>query len=48
MTYQSLRSACDDVGVLMAAVFLFPLVILIVGAPIALCVRAAIEILRWF
>jgi hypothetical protein len=30
----------------MATVFLFPLAILIMGAPIALCVRAALAILR--
>jgi hypothetical protein len=43
---QAFRSVCDDVGVLMATVLLVPLAILVVGAPIAFCVRAAIELLR--
>jgi hypothetical protein len=46
VTYRSFRSACGDIGLLMAAVFLFPLAILVIGAPLALCVRAVIDILR--
>jgi hypothetical protein len=30
----------------MATVFLFPLAVLVIGAPLALCVRAVIDILR--
>jgi hypothetical protein len=46
MNYRAFRSACDDAATLMATVFLIPVAILIVGAPIALCVRAVVEILR--
>jgi hypothetical protein len=46
VTFRSFQSACDDVGLLMAAVFLFPLAILVIGAPIGLCVRVVIDILR--
>ena len=46
VTYRSFRSACGDAGLLMAMVFLFPLAILVIGAPLALCVRAVIDILR--
>jgi hypothetical protein len=46
VTYRWFRSACDDVTLLMATVLLFPLAILVMGAPIALCVRGALAILR--
>ncbi len=46
MTYRSFRGACDDIGLLMATVFLFLLVILALGAPLAFCVRVVIDMLR--
>ena len=38
----------DDAVLLLLAVFLFPLIILLVGAPIALFVRVVIEIAHRF
>ena len=38
----------DDAVLLLLAVFLFPLIILLVGAPIALLVRVVIEIAHRF
>ena len=38
----------DDAALLLLAVFLFPLIILLVGAPIALFVRVVIEIAHRF
>ena len=43
--YEAFRSVCDDIGVLMVTMFLVPIAILILGVPIALCVRAAVAIL---
>jgi hypothetical protein len=45
--YRTFRSACGDIGLLTVAVFLFPLAILVIGTPVALCLRAAIAIFRW-
>ena len=38
----------EDAVLLMLAVLLSPLIILLIGAPIALCVRAVIEIVNRF
>jgi hypothetical protein len=38
----------EDAVLLMLIVLLFPLIILLAGAPIALCVRAVIEIVQRF
>ena len=38
----------EDAALLLGAAFLLPLIILLIGAPIALCVRAVIEIVRLF
>ena len=38
----------EDAVLLLLVVFLLPLIILLVGAPIALCVRGVIEIVRLF
>lgn len=37
----------EEVLLLLLAVFLLPAGILLVGAPIALCVRVVLEIVRW-
>ena len=42
------RGVVGDGVLLLAAVVLFPLIILLVGTPIALAVRAVIEIARRF
>jgi hypothetical protein len=41
-----MRGALEDAGLLLLITFAFPLVILIMGAPLALIVRLLIEISR--
>jgi hypothetical protein len=43
---RSLLTLVDDVVLLLVLVFLFPLVILLIGAPVALFVRLLVEIAR--
>jgi hypothetical protein len=45
---RAMTGLLEEVVWLMLAVLLVPLAILLVGAPIALCVRAVIEIVRFF
>jgi hypothetical protein len=47
-SFRRMTGLLEDAVLLMLIVFLFPLVILLVGAPIALCVRAVIEIVNRF
>jgi hypothetical protein len=42
--FRRMTGLLEDAVLLMLAVFLFPVVILLVGTPIALCVRAVIEV----
>ena len=44
--FRRIIAVFEDVVLLMLAVFLLPFTILLVGAPIALCLRAVIEIVR--
>ena len=46
--FRRMTGLLEDVVLLMLAVLLVPLAILLVGAPIALCVRAVIELVRFF
>ena len=46
--FRRITGLLEDAVLLMLAVFLVPVVILLVGAPIALCIRAIIEIVRLF
>jgi hypothetical protein len=43
---QTLSGWLEDAALLLAGVLLFPLIILLVGTPVALLVRALIEIAR--
>jgi hypothetical protein len=42
--FRKMMGLVEDGALLLLVVFLFPLIVLLVGAPIALCVRAVIEI----
>jgi hypothetical protein len=44
--FRRMTGLLEDVALLMLGVLLLPLTILLVGAPIALCVRAVIEIVH--
>jgi hypothetical protein len=46
--FRRLTGALEDAVLLMLVVLLVPLIVLLVGAPIALCVRAVIEIVQLF
>ncbi len=48
MSVRKIVGHLDDAMLLVVVVLLFPLIILVVGAPIALMVRALIEIARRF
>jgi hypothetical protein len=43
---QTLRGWLEDVAWLLVGVLLFPLIILLIGTPVALLVRGLIEIVR--
>jgi hypothetical protein len=44
--FRRMTGLLEDAGLLMLAVFLVPVAILVVGAPIALCIRAIIPIVH--
>ena len=46
--FRGIAGLLEDAVLLLLAVFLLPVIILLVGAPIALCIRAIIEIVRLF
>jgi len=46
--FRKIAGYLEDAVLLMLAVFLLPVIILLLGAPIALCIRAIIEIVRLF
>ena len=48
MSFSTIRAGLDDAMLLVLVVLLFPVIILLVGAPIALMVRALIEIAHRF
>ena len=43
---RTLRGGLEDVAWLLVSVLLFPLIILLIGTPVALLVRGLIEIVR--
>jgi len=45
---RAIARLCGDAGLLLLVLFLFPLVILAAGTPLALLVRAVLEIARRF
>jgi hypothetical protein len=48
MTLAALRGALSDAVLLLAVVFLVPVAILVVGAPLAIVVRLIVEVVnRW-
>jgi hypothetical protein len=47
-SFRRMTGLLEDAVLLMLIVFLFPVVILLIGAPIALFVRAVIEIVNRF
>ena len=45
-TFRRMTGLLEDAGLLMLVVFLVPVAILLVGAPLALCIRAIIAIVQ--
>jgi len=44
--FRRMTGLLEDAGLLMLAVFLVPVAILVVGAPLALCIRAIVAIVH--
>jgi hypothetical protein len=44
--FRRMTGLLEDAGLLTVAVFLLPVAILLVGSPIALCIRAIVDVVR--